>query len=364
MKRIALLALALATLPCRAGEWDDSVDKAVGFLRKTQEKSGAWDAKTSPGLTGVIVTGLVRTGKLKAGDAMLDAALKYIEGQIDEKAGHIAGTAKEGHRNYVTSVNVIALAAAGRPVHKAAVKKASEYLRKLQWDEGEMKGKEDDYYGGAGYDSKSRPDLSNTQLFLDALAAAGVPKDDEAFKKAIVFVTRCQNLKGEGNDQPWAGKIDDGSFIYTAALGGDTKVSDKPDPEKGLPGYGSMTYAGVKSLLHCGLPKSDKRVAKALEWLGKNYTVDVNPGMPEARARMGLYYYYMTMAKCLEAVGDDALADAKGKKRDWRGDLTRKLAKLQAEDGSWSNTNDRWLEKNKHLATGYALIALGATKPK
>ena len=71
-------------------------------------------------------------------------------------------------------------------------------------------------YGGAGYDSKSRPDLSNTQFFLDALKAAGVPKDDPALKKALIFVSRCENLKGkEYNDQPWAGKINDGSFIYT-----------------------------------------------------------------------------------------------------------------------------------------------------
>ena len=55
-----------------------------------------------------------------------------------------------------------------------------------------------------------------------------MPKDDPAFKKALVFVSRCQNLKSEHNDQPWAGKINDGSFIYTAADGGETKVDDKP----------------------------------------------------------------------------------------------------------------------------------------
>ena len=53
---------------------------------------------------------------------------------------------------------------------------AVEFLKKLQWDEGEGKTPKDDFYGGAGYDSKSRPDLSNTQFFLDALKAAGVPQ--------------------------------------------------------------------------------------------------------------------------------------------------------------------------------------------
>ena len=35
-----------------------------------------------------------------------------------------------------------------------------------------------------------------------------------------MFVSRCQNLKSEFNDQPWAGKVNDGGFIYTAANGG------------------------------------------------------------------------------------------------------------------------------------------------
>src|SRR5581483_9742661 len=129
-------------------------------------------------------------------------------------------------QNYVTSLNVLALTAAARDSYKAVVADAVAFLRKLQWDEGEGKNKTDDFYGGAGYDSKSRPDLSNTQFFLDALVAAGIPKDDPAFKKAAVFVSRCQNLKGEHNDQPWAGKIDDGSFIYSAAGGGSTKTQD------------------------------------------------------------------------------------------------------------------------------------------
>ena len=140
--------------------------------------------------------------------------------------------------------------------------------------------RQDDFYGGAGYDSHSRPDLSNTQFFLDALVAAGVPKDDPAYKKAAVFVSRCQNLKGEYNDQPWAGKIDDGSFIYSPAAGGHQMI-DKPNAHGGLPGYGSMTYAGIKSLIYCGVSKDDPRVKAAYDWIKKNYTVDRNPGMPD-----------------------------------------------------------------------------------
>src|SRR5262249_46082647 len=209
----------------------------------------------------------------------------------------------------------------------------------------------------------SRPDLSNTQMFLDALKAAGVPPDDPAFKKAQIFVSRCQNLKSEHNEQPWAGRIGDGSFIYSAAAGGQTKVKDETKPDDPLPGYGSMTYAGIKSLIYCGVDKKDPRVQKAYEWIQKNYTVDKNPGMPDERAEWGLFYYYHTMAKCLDALGIDEVVDSDGVKHDWRADVTAALAKRQRPDGSWINQN-HWMEADPNLVTGYALMALGHCKPK
>ena len=53
-----------------------------------------------------------------------------------------------------------------------------------------------------------------------ALKDSGLPADDPALQKALVFVSRCQNLKSEFNDQPWAGKVNDGGFVYNPAGGG------------------------------------------------------------------------------------------------------------------------------------------------
>jgi squalene-hopene/tetraprenyl-beta-curcumene cyclase len=373
---LSLLVLAgaagwLCAPPARAGadpkQWNDTVDKAIAYLRKTQNDDGSW-GKTGPqqlGGTGVILTGLLQTGKVGPDDPMVEKGLKYIESLINPKAGHIAGKDPRVQlQNYVTCINVLALVSAKRDSYKAVVADASKFLRKLQWDEGEGKTDKDDYYGGAGYDSKSRPDLSNTQFYLDALVAAGVPKDDPAFKKAATFVSRCQNLKGEHNDQKWADKINDGSFIYSAAEGGQTKTQEKPNDNGGLPGYGSMTYAGIKSLIYCGVSKDDPRVQKAFEWIRKNYTLNANPGMPAVRARWGLYYYYHTMAKCLDTLGLDEIVDAAGKKHDWRADLTAALAKRQQSDGSWLNDNAHWMEGDPNIVTGYALMALSHCKPK
>ena len=248
--------------------------------------------------------------------------------------------------------------------YKAIIGDAVAFLKKLQWDEEEGKNEKDDFFGGAGYDSKSRPDLSNTQTFLDTMKAAGISADDPHMKKALVFVSRCQNLKGEHNDRPWASLINDGSFIYTPASGGVTKVVDKPLDNGALPGYGSMTYAGVKSMIYCGVGKDDPRIKKAYEWIQNNYSMDLNPGMPEARSQWGLFYYYNTMAKCLDALGIDYVVDSKGVKHDWRKDITEALAKRQRADGSFHNTAANWMEADQNLVTGYALMALSYCKPK
>ena len=348
-------------------EWNKVTDKAIEFLKSKQNSDGSWGPDDSPqkrGVTGIVVTGLLKTGKVTADDPMVAKALKFIESLVNVKDGHIAGSdAKVGLQNYVTCVNVMALQAANKPEkYKAIVGDATKFLKQLQWDEGEGKKPEDDFFGGAGYDSKSRPDLSNTHYFIDALREAGVPADDPALKKAMIFVSRCQNFKGEHNDQPWAGKINDGSFIYSAASGGSTKTSDEANAP--LTGYGSMTYAGIKSMIYCGVSKEDPRFKKAYEWTVKHYTVESNPGMPKEFAQRGLYYYYQTMGKTLNALEVSELEDADGKKHDWKKDITQALAKRQKEDGSWTNETDRWMEGNPSLVSGYSLLALSYCKPK
>ena len=75
--------------------------------------------------------------------------------------------------------------------------------------------KSDVKYGGAGYGRHKRPDLSNTGFFMDALKAAGNGPDDEAVKRALVFVSRCQNFESADNTTPFAAKNPDGGFYYT-----------------------------------------------------------------------------------------------------------------------------------------------------
>jgi squalene-hopene/tetraprenyl-beta-curcumene cyclase len=363
------LAVALAPAPTKAqpkgDAWKAAVDKAAAYLTKSQNEDGSWSAEPqNRGVTGIVVTGLVRTGT-RPDDAPVAKGVKFVEGLVNTKSGHIAGDdAKATLINYNTSINIMALSAVNKgDKYKAVIGSAAKYLKEYQWDETRGKKDDSDFYGGAGYaGDKSRPDLSNTAFFLEALKEAGVPKDDPAFKKALVFVGRCQNLESEFNRAAWAKKSNDGSFAYTGANGGENRRSD--DTKADMGGYGSMTYAGVKSMIYCGVGKDDERLKKALEWIGKNYTLDSNPGMPEANSQRGLYYYYHTFAKTMDAMGIDQFTDAKGVKHDWRADLTAAIAERQQGDGSWANKTDRWMEGDPNLVTGYALMALSYCKKR
>jgi squalene-hopene/tetraprenyl-beta-curcumene cyclase len=213
-------------------------------------------------------------------------------------------------------------------------------------------------YGGAGYGSHSRPDLSNTSFLIDALHAAGAQADDPALDRALVFVSRCQNLESPHNTTEFAAKVNDGGFYYTIAAGGESQAGKTPDG--GLRSYGSMTYAGLKSMIFCGVGPDDPRVKAAYEWARKHYTLTENPGM----GADGMYYYFHTFAKALDAVGDDTLVDAGGASHDWRRELAERLFELQKDDGSWVNASQRWLESDPNLTTAYSLLALSYCQPK
>jgi len=367
------LGIAVALLPGSApaqpkdDAFQKTLDKAVAYLKKSQADDGGWGpAPNNTGITGIVVTGLLRCG-VKPEDAPATKGITFIEGLINEKAGHIAGKdEKAALANYKTSINVMALTAANKgDKYKAAIGNATKYLKEYQWDEGRGVKDDSDYYGGAGYaGDKSRPDLSNTAFFLEALKDAGVSKDDPAFKKAAVFVSRCQNFASEHNKAAWAAKNNDGSFIYTGANGGENRRTDGDGRKTDMGGYGSMTYAGVKSMIYCGVGKDDPRLKKALEWIAKNYTLDANPGMPEENSQRGLYYYYHTFAKTMDALGEDTFTDAKGQKHDWRADLLAAIVKRQQADGSWTNKTPNWMESDPALDTGYVLMALSYCKKK
>jgi hypothetical protein len=352
---------ALANAAPPAADLKAVVDRAVKYLTTAQQEAGNFSANPrggEPGLTALVAAALVRNG-LPADHAVVAKALKYLESKVRKDGG----VYEQGLSNYMTSLAIVAFKEANSGgKYDRVIAAATKYVKSLQFDEGLTE--QDPRFGGAGYDkptAKGRPDLSNTQFMVDALLTGGMSKDDPTIKKALVYISRSQNLKSEFNDLAFAGKAteaDRGGFVYN--LFDDDPKSDRRTANGGLRSEGGMTYAGLKSFLYAGVSKEDPRVQAAVAWVRKHYTLEENPGQGQA----GLYYYYHTFAKAMDALGEDEFADAKGVKHDWRQELFDALRKRQKEDGSWANANNAFLEGLPPLATAFALLALSYCRKK
>lgn len=332
------------------------VAKAVEFLKTQQSEDGSFSAKrTGPGASALVVAALVRNG-YSVKDSLVARTLVYIEKNIQKDGGIY----DKMLANYTTSVAVMALKEANAGgKYDTILANAAKFLRGIQHEESSTDlGKLN--AGGFGYDKKSRPDLSNSAFSVEALLAAGLSKDDPAVKKALLFISRCQNLAGEFNDQEFAKKAskdDQGGFTYVP----DPKNSKYTTPAGGLRSLGGMTYGGLKSFLYAGVDKGDARVKAAIAWVRAHYTLDENPGLGQS----GLYYYYHTFAKAMSAWGEDHFADAKGAKHDWRRELFEALRSRQQKDGSWRNAGDQAFgEADPNLATAFAVLTISYCQRK
>jgi squalene-hopene/tetraprenyl-beta-curcumene cyclase len=324
--------------------------KGCQFLEVTQNADGSWTSPESVGITGLVTTALLQSGK-SVDDLTVQQALKFLTARQQADGGIFATGSR--HQNYETCIAILALSEANADGRfDEAIEKAEQFLRGLQWDEGEGIESSDGAYGGGGYDSKQRPDMSNTQFLIEALRKAGAGENDPAIQRALVFVSRAQNLESRHNTLDFAGKVNDGGFIYTPARGGESKAGLTDNG--GHRSYGSITYAGLKSMIYAGLGKDDQRIQAATEWIRRNYTLEENPAM----GQQGLFYYYQTFGKTMSVLGESQFEDSQGVRHEWKAELVAVLASLQQPNGSWVNEADRWYEGDPNLVTAYSLIAL------
>lgn len=327
---------------------------AIAFLRQSQAADGSFSSQAGPGVTGLVAAALLSVG-VSSEDPVVSKSIDYILNTRRDNGGLYAEGSR--HANYETCLAMMALSKANADgKYNEILHSAQKFVKGEQWDEGEGINPKDPAFGGAGYGSKSRPDLSNTAFFIEALRTTGVAQDDPAIQRALAFVNRCQNLESPANDTPFASKLNDGGFYYTPANGGDS-MAGKDEATGGLRSYASMTYAGLKSMLYAGVSQEDYRVKAALKYLSKNYSVTSNPGMGAA----GHYYYLQTMSKALSVAGVTSF-DSESGKHAWKSDVLAQLKKTQKVDGSWTNPEPRWMEGDPNLVTAYALLTLSHLK--
>lgn len=342
-------------------ELENAIGKGLTWLAANQQPAGNWAQPEYPALTALALTAF-------QGDPSSFYKNKYQQ-NINNGYTFLVSNAKQDGgiygkdlANYNTSISMMALQVANNSAYEPLLKKGRAFIIGLQDDFGEKGMGDDPLDGGIGYGGTYKhSDLANTTYALEALyytrhllSGEGGDAEDLNWQAAIQFISRTQNLTAT-NDQPWANDDPDnkGGFIY---FPGNTKVKEPSADasEVALRSYGSMSYAGLLSMVYAQLDKNDPRVIAVIEWLSRHYSLDENPGMGQE----GLYYYLHTMAKALSAAGVETLTLKDGTKVNWRQDLARKLLDMQRADGSWANENGRWWEKDPNLVTCYATIAL------
>jgi squalene-hopene/tetraprenyl-beta-curcumene cyclase len=320
----------------------DGVDRALRWLRGQQGEDGSWSGH--PGITSLVALAYFNSPRhYKEDDGpYVSRAVSYLL----TKAKPNGAIFDRDNPSYNTALAIRVLAATGNPAYRPQIEKARDFLISIQTDEDTGYPRDHKYYGGIGYGGDERPDLSNLQFAIEGLKAADTNPDDPVWAKAITFLNRCQN-RSESNDQAWA--ANDGGFVYAPGesfAGGTTS-------------YGSMTFAGIKSLIFAHVERSDPRVQAGLDWLRAHYSVDEHPGL----GQQGYYYYADTFARTLGLLGRPTFRTADGEEHPWAEELARALLTRQADDGSWSNPEGRWWEGNKHLATAHAVLALSECYP-
>lgn len=331
------------------------------------------EAQTLPAITGLVVTGFMLDPGVDERHPVVLTGTRYIlkHQQPD------GGIYKDMLPSYNTAICLSALAMVNRPEALSGMLKGRDFLKTLQHGDFNSSNPEDPgfeepigtdhpYYGGVGYGKHGRPDLSNLSFFIQALHDTGLSTNDPAYQRALVFLNRVQ-MNDDINDMPYADDSDQGGFIYATVpniesvdgLAGQSQAGTTTETlEDGteivcLRAYGSMTYAGFKSLLFADLDPDDPRIAAAWDWIEKNYTLEENPGM----GMQGYYYYLCTMARALDAMGIDEING-----RNWREDMIDKLEELQHPSGAFRIVESRWMENNDILIAAYALIAVQHAK--
>lgn len=306
-----------------------------------------------PDFTGLILTGMLKSRFMSADHPTVVTGLKYLAGMA-QPDGSIGD---ESHRRFSTVAALMAFHEVnGDGRYKTLIANGAKYLKSLQQRESPGDDAANLFAGGTSFDPDSPPNLLDTALVVEVLHDAGQLGDDEYLQRTLAFVSRCQNFPGAPDRLSETGDGTDGGFA--------NKPTERTQPTErrkhGRPAQsnGIATYVGLKCLLDAGLTKDDPRVEVATTWIRRNYTLARNPGA--ANPQESLYYYYYSLARTLNRLGEESFADAQSVRHDWRRELGELLTITQLPDGTWINPSASRSSQEAHpaLVSVYAMLTL------
>jgi squalene-hopene/tetraprenyl-beta-curcumene cyclase len=265
-------------------------------LKTQQQPDGSFQKsdREPPAVTALALKALARDPNYGPKSDPAKKAIDYLFG-VQQPNG---GIYKDMLANYNTAISVSALATVNDPAIKERIAKAVAYLKGAQFTDaiaganGQKIDPKNSAVGGFNYGAGPRggtADISNTGIVIEALHDSGLKADDPAYQNALKFISRLQN-NSETNSAPWAGN--DGGFVYSIGKAGEGESAageyQSADGKRMLRSYGSMTYAGLKTMIYAGLSKDEPRVkasrrvfssgASSCAWSATPVRISLSPG--------------------------------------------------------------------------------------
>jgi hypothetical protein len=305
-----------------------SIDRGIAYLRKSQSQRGGWEefAGQSCGLSALCTLALSNAGVVKDDPAMVQS-MRYLR-------------SFEPNETYSVALQTLVYCQLGAAGDLPRIRRNVEWLVANQ----RLAGTSPDRVGSWDYgNGRGSGDPSNAQFAILALGAAqdrGIDVDPAVFAQALDYWVRRQR---------------DGGWSY----GSTRRVS------------GSMTCAGIASLIIAGgrLADGSSRIVgdrvqccggqtaeqdpieEGLNWLGRNFTLQVNPGGDS----MTFFYYLYALERVGRLSGRRFIGE-----HDWYREGAERLLGIQDEFvGFWSGTGGM---ETRDVATSFALLFLSKGK--
>ena len=319
-----LPALAQAPDGITAAQVNEAIANGVKFLKSEQRDDGTWEERPlyAGGLTPLATLALLHSG-CDVKDEAVAKAMKHLRQFRPDST-------------YTTSLQTMVFCYAEPERDLILIQRNVRWLEAHQIRDGENVG----MWAIPTLGTPDHTDNSMTHMAMLALYEAervGVTASDETWRLALAYWRRSQNPDGSWGWGP------------------------------GYPGTGSMTAAGIASVLaasqrlepadalvasdviNCCQPQqSNKHVDVAKIWLSRNFSVNRNPGVD---------YWHSYYLFALERVGRITAQRFIGD-HDWYREGAETVVGLQSDDGSWPSDFDEEHLNDRRVSTSFYLLFL------
>lgn len=330
---VILLPLAALLTPIKsaraevdAAKVQRAIDRGITYLRATQNERGGWGEYPgqSCGLSSLCTLAMLNSG-VPRDDPAVVRSMRYLR-------------SFEPIETYSLSLQTLVFCQLGAAGDLRRIRHNVDTLVRSQKITGNRTGAWD---YGAG---KGSGDPSNAQFALLALGAAqdrGIQIDPEVFQRSLDYWTKRQR------DGAWSYRGGGGlSGSMTCAGIASTVIA-----RSGI--QASSSKVNGDNIQCCGGASEEKDpVEEGLEWLARNFTMQVNPGGDS----LTFYYYIYALERVGRLTGRRFIGN-----HDWYREGAERLLELQDEfRGFWSGNGGT--EANIDVTTAFALLFLSKGK--